>query len=222
MSFIESFGEIATGRAQAAFGAKGGSYSAELTLDDYDAMARELNKLSPELLREMNRQYKDIAKGPQSEIKKAIPRSAPLRGMRQRVVPGRTTWGNIKPARSVLIRAKRPKKLDERVAVPIVQLVVQSPGTIIADMAGRGNSTGANAVTPVYAYSRSRSGYRTHRINGQGQAMINALDAWKAGASRMVYPAVENSLDEVRSEMEGIIADAVVKVQRELDRKNGA
>jgi hypothetical protein len=222
MSFIESFGELATARARSGFNARGGGYSAELTLQDYDAMARELNKLDNELLREINKQYKQIAKGPQSEIKKAIPRAAPLRGMRKAVIPGRTTWGNVKPARSVLIRARRPKKLDARIAVPIVQLVVQSPATIIADMAGRGNSTGAQKVTPIYPYSRALSGYRSHRINGQGQAMINELDGWKSGASRMVYPAVEDSMDEVRSEMEDVISSAIVKVQKELDRKDGA
>ena len=222
MSFIDSFGELDTARAQSSFAARGGGYSAELTVQDYDAMARELNKIDKEILREINKQYKEIAKEPQRAIKKAIPRSAPLRGMRQRVIPGRTTWGNIKPAKSVLIRARRPKKLDERVGVPIVQLVVQSPGTIIADMAGRGNSTGAAKVTPIYPYSRALSGFRTHTINGQGQAMVNALDSFKGGASRMVYPAVEDSMDDVRQEMESVVDEALLRVQRELDRKHGA
>lgn len=222
MSFVDNFGAIATSRAQSTFAARGEAYSAELTLQDYQAMARELNKLGPELLKEMRRQYKEIAKGPQRAIKAAIPRRPPLSGMRKAVIPGRTTWGTVKPAKSVLVRAPRVKRADLRTAVPIVQLVVQSPGTVIADMAGRGNTTGASKVTPIYPYSRALSGFRSHAINGQGQAMINALDGFKSGASRMVYPAVEDSMGEVVAEIQEVITDAVVTVQRELDRKHGA
>lgn len=221
MAFIESFGSLATAKGLSGNASRGGGYSAEMTFQDYDAMARSLNKLDKELLKEIRKQYREIASGPQKAVKKSIPSGPPIRGMRKAVIPGRLTWGTVKPARSVLVKATRPKKLSDKKAVPIVQLVVGSPATIMADMSGRGKSTGAKQVTPVYAYSRSKSGYRVHRINGQGQAMVDALGG-KGSASRYVYPAVEDSMDEVRFELEDVIASANLKVQRELDRVDGA
>lgn len=93
--------------------------------------------------------------------------------------------------------------------------------TILADMAGKSNRvTGKTKITKRYAYSRAKSGFRTHRINGQGENMIRALNA-KANASRFVWPGAEKSLPAVREEFQTVVDDVVLRVNAELERKNG-
>jgi hypothetical protein len=97
----------------------------------------------------------------------------------------------------------------------------------MADMAGRsGASMGkgykGSGVTREYSY---KGGTRKHRVDGQGiknpkrgykyATQGNALLANLGGsASRYVWPAAENKISAVRSEIEGILRDAYTKINR--------
>lgn len=202
-----------------AFTQKGeGAY---LLLTDYRQLLRELSKVEPELQRQLKRRFREIAEPVRDEIKRTIPSRPPLSGMRK-VVHGRVAWGQGKPARSATIRLPRGKGKGQN--VPIAQIMVGSPATIIADMAGKSNKeTAKRRVTNLYKYSLSPTGERRHRINPIGsRKFIQSLDAALGGrASRMVYPAAERKLDAAREEMQEAINYASKIINREMRNTGG-
>lgn len=202
-------------------GARVRGQRAEVYLSEYYELIKVLREVDSDLLKEFRKKSKALAKPVQQDIRDSIPSTAPIRGMRRRVVPGRLTWGVGKPAKSALIRTKNPRKFDKRKSISLASVAVRSPATILADMAGKSNRvTGKTKITKRYAYSRAKSGFRTHRINGQGENMIRALNA-KANASRFVWPGAEKSLPAVRQEFQTVVDDVVLRVNAELERKNG-
>lgn len=200
----------------------------EISITDFRALMTALNKLDGEILKEFNRGSKEIAKPVQEGIKASIPSRAPLRGMRkaQGGIPGRLTWGTGKPAKSATIVALRPKKFIKGQRIGIVKVVVKSPATIMADMAGKSRAyVGKRKVTEPYAYTRTLKGkygsirklrtVRTHKINGQGSAMIDKLGSQP---SRYVYPGAESAFGEAVNAMDRHLQTAILVIERETGR----
>lgn len=209
----------------------------EILITDYRDIITALNKLEGEVLKEFFRGAKDIAKPVQVGIKAAIPSRAPLRGSSKRPngtqygmqkarqgIPGRLTWGTGKPAKSATIVAMRPKKSFNGKRVGIVKVVVKSPATIMADMAGKSRAyVNKKTMTDPYPYTRTIKGkygsirrlrtVRRHRINGQGSAMIDKLGSQP---SRYVYPGAESALGDSVKRMDKHLGDAIVTIEREM------
>lgn len=200
----------------------------EVYISDYRWIIKQLNEIDKEILKEFRRNQKRIAKPVQQGIRKNIPLRAPLRGsssrrngkrygMQQAKIPGRLTWGNIKPARSALIRARNPKKFTKSARTAIVAVDVVSPATVMADMAGKSNQyINSKPRTEPYRYTL-RNGeviMRTHRIRNQGLGMIRALNKVP---SRFVYPGALSQLDKVAQEMSELTEDALDTIKRRMD-----
>jgi len=192
---------------------------AEVYLSEWYELIKVLRDIDKDLLKGLRKNVRELTKPVQQDIRDNIPSTPPLSGMRKRIIPGRVTWGMGKPAKSALIKIKNPRKFDKRKSISLSSVVVQSPGTIIADMAGKSNKvTNKNKVTKRYPYSGAKSGYRTHRINGQGENMIRQLGN---RASRYVWPGAEKALPEARKEFQAVVSDVILKVNAELERKDG-
>jgi len=208
---------------------------AEITITDYREIIRDLRKLEGEMLKQFKAGARDIAKPVQAGIKREIPLKAPLRGSRKRKngmrygmqpvrdgAVGRLTWGQGKPARSAVIREQSPKKFPQNRNVSIVKIVVGSPATILADMAGKSNSyTGRKRITDPYPYKfrNGEIGVRRHKIRGQGVAMIRALDR---SPSRYAYRGAEDAMPQAVANMQDHLNDAIRVIQRELNKNNGS
>lgn len=197
----------------------------EILITDYRDLITALKGLEGEVLREFFKGAKDIAKPVRAGIIKSIPLRAPLSQMRPAAggIPGRLTWGTGKPARSATIVANRPKASFKGKRISIVKIVVKSPATIMADMAGKSRAfVNKKAMTEPYAYTRTLRGkfgsirklrtVRRHKINGQGNAMINKLGGQP---SRFVYPGAEASFDGAVREFDRYLGDAIITVERE-------
>lgn len=190
---------------------------ASIEITDWRILLRELRKIEPEMEKQLKRRFREIGGVVRDGIREKIDSRPPLSGMRKGVIPGRVTWGTGKPARSALVRMPRTAKKGNNLAV--AQIMVGSPATVIADMAGKSNrETAKKKITSEYPYSRSRSGMRRHKINPLGsRKFINSLDAALGGkSSRMVYPGAESKLDAARSEMQEAINYASGIVNKEL------
>jgi hypothetical protein len=186
-----------------------------LYITDYRDLIRELNKVQPGLAKQMQKDFKDIAKPVQSAVKSGIPLNPPTSGVHKRVpqrtvsgfyprvVPGRLTWGansqnGSKSPRSVKIEtpsAAKAARAMKRAGVnvsSIARLRVDNAAVVMADMAGKtGKYIDKRKRTNEYKYSRSATGTRRHKINGQGRGMIRALGS---KASRFVWPAAEKAV----------------------------
>lgn len=208
----------------------------EILITDYRDLITALNKLEGEILKEFFRGSKEIAKPVQAGIKASIPSRAPLRGSSKRPngtrygmqkaaqgIPGRLTWGTGKPAKSATIVALRPKKSFKGKRVGIVKVVVKSPATIMADMAGKSRAyVNKKSMTDPYPYTRTLKGkygsvrrlrtVRRHKINGQGSAMIDKLGSQP---SRYVYPGAEGAFDDSVRKIDRHFGDAIIKIERE-------
>ena len=209
---------------------------AEVLVSDYRDLISALNKLEGQVLKEFFRGAKEIAKPVQVGIKAAIPSRAPLRGSSRRPngtkygmqkaaqgIPGRLTWGTGKPAKSATIVAMRPKKSFKGQRVGIVKVVVKSPATIMADMAGKSRAyVNKKSMTDPYPYTRTIKGkygsirrlrtVRRHKINGQGSAMIDKLGSQP---SRYVYPGAESAFGDSVRRIDKHLGDAIVIIERE-------
>jgi|TARA_R110000822_G_scaffold117620_2_gene250017 hypothetical protein len=197
----------------------------EIHITDYRDLITALKGLEGEVLKEFFKGAKEIAKPVQDGIKKSIPLRAPLSRMRPAAggIPGRLTWGTGKPARSATIVAGRPKASFKGKRVAIVKVVVKSPATIMADMAGKSRAyVNKKAMTEEYAYTRTLKGkfgsvrrlrtVRRHKINGQGNAMIDKLGSQP---SRYVYPGAEAAFGSSVREFDKYLGDAIIMVERE-------
>jgi hypothetical protein len=152
-------------------------------------MLRSLRAIDPELRKQLVRRIKEIGKPVESAIKSAIPEIAPLSGM---VNKGRLGWGVGKPAKSTTLSLKSSGSKVSSVT-PLLRVIVNSPATVMADMAGRR----AEGNTPA------------------GRQMIRQLNIRKRRASRFVYPAGDAAKPGVEEQIKATIEVA----QREIERK---
>jgi hypothetical protein len=210
---------------------------AGLYLTDYQDLIRELNRVQPTLIKQMQKDFKLIAKPVQSAVKNAIPTAPPTSGIHKkrpqrtvsgfypRVVPGRLTWGantqnRNKPVKSVLIetpsaaKAARAMRRAKVGAASIARLRVDNAAVVMADMAGKsGKYINKRKQTSEYSYSRSASGSRKHRINNQGRGMIRALSG---SSSRYVWPAAERAVPQTFAKSNQSLQKAYDVVNRRM------
>jgi len=201
-------------------GQRGGLY-----LTDYNDLIRELNRVQPTLVKQMQKDYRKIAKPVQIAIKNKIPSVAPLSGFIPKTQPGRLTWGanyqnKSKPVKSVLIQTpssrKAPRVFSKHKtdAFSVARLQVTNAAVVLADMAGRTRKDiNKYSRTKPYDYSRSKTGKRTHKINNQGKIMIDRLGKT---ASRYVYKGVESSLPKAKAESKIVLEKAFIIINRRL------
>ena len=142
---------------------------------------KRLDKVNTGLKRELATKAKEAVRPLQSAVVKAIPSTAPRRGMRTH--RGRTSWdysvnykGQIVPAKSVTINYKSGGSRQAAVT-SLVRVVVNSPAVAIADMAYQ---------------ARSR----------RGEIFIRGLGG---SPSRFIWPAAEKALPAVQAEVRIIL-----------------
>ncbi len=174
---------------------------------------RILKTVEPELLKQARKDLRVAAEPMAANIRDYIPNQAPLRGMRHN---GRTSWqpNNIK----VSIKTDFSKRAFTR-EQPLVKVVVGgkkgmvgTAGLQIADMAGRANKVRTSGRTRQYDRMGSS---RTHRINGQGKAMIEYLNGNWGRASRFVWRAAELHRSKVQTSVIGTLD----KISKEFNNK---
>jgi hypothetical protein len=181
----------------------------------YDAkeIVKALNQLEPGMKNAMVKEMKEIAAPAISAIKGVIPKTNPFISPVRPIsnTRGRLGWGvKVKPD---TVKPSFTTKASKKTAVTsLVRIVVSSPATALADVAGKGSGAVLNPVTKEYAY---KNGARTHRTTTQGQKMIRHLRSRRA--SNFVYPSVEKILPMVKLEIKLILEKYAAKVNRKLN-----
>ncbi len=193
-------------------------------------MIELLDAVQPDSVKELRKEFRQIALPVVSAIKSNIPSTAPLSGMNHY---GRTRYAgaNVKTelALSNSIRSQ---------ARPLATIVVESPeksgafGLEIADMAGRktmmngpkltyeykgvGRVGGSGRQSPTKSRKVVRRGNTaefSYRINGQGKAMIANLGGIP---SRYVYSALAGKEDELVADMQRTLDKYSQKINYKL------
>lgn len=227
---------MAISSAQIGFRAESGAFGSgsvvRLEITNWNEIMKTLRGLDKKYVQDLRKEFRSIAKPVQDKVRRAIPSKAkpPLSGMKQ-VHFGRLAWGSTygakaKPAKSVIIqtpntRSKTYAKVNE---IPIVRLQVQSPGTVLYDMAGRLNGVkGRKGFTPWYDYmyhsnGRSWQGKRRHRVvpNNFLSSLTRSTGYQKPQASRIIWPAAERAMPEATRKMDAVITKTNLKINQML------
>lgn len=183
----------------------------ELSSDDIRAMNKRLREIEPGLLKEMRKEIRQIAKPINDDIKRNIPSVAPMGGMASPAINrrlgyvsennGRLSWSAGKKPNSTSI-LNRIKASGKSLTTALLSIRMNSAAASMSDMAGRVNKS--RAISREYNY-RQRDGSivrRRHRVTTQGDQMIQNLGK---KASRYGWPALENRLDKVVSEIDKVL-----------------
>jgi len=176
-------------------------------------IVKALNQLEPGMKNAMVKEMREVAAPAITAIKGVIPKTNPFISSVRPIAntEGRLGWGvKVKPD---TVKPSFTTKASRKTAVTsLVRIVVSSPATALADVAGKGSGAVLNPVTKAYAY---KGGTRTHRTTTQGQKMIKHLK--KNKASNFVYPSVEKILPMVKLEIKLILEKYAAKVNRKLN-----
>lgn len=195
---------------------------AEIVLSDWKRIVRELNKVEGDYLKELRSKFREISEPVRHGVRNSIPSQPPLSGMRRRLSSSSKTWNTGRRAKTVTVRLRNPKRKMERGGA-LVQLVVPSAATIMADMAGRGNVR-RQGKTDWYVYPRARSitdnsrpGERRHTVTTQGDIFIASLSSKFGSPSRFAYPGAEKAMPAATQRFYDVISKATDVIERRIN-----
>lgn len=175
----------------------------DISVLDVRELQKRMRDIEPRLRTQFVRDIKKIGKPLESQIKAGIGTIKPLSGMLKDT--GRLGWGvGVAPDKTLI--QFRTSAGGKSLTTTLLRIKVQSPGTVLVDMAGRsGRFIGQGRRND----NASASEKRRNANPAKGQAFIRSLNE-KNGASpsRRVWPSAEQSLPAVRREVEVVLANA--------------
>lgn len=180
----------------------------------YDArgLIKDLEAIQPGIKKELKKAAAEEAEPSLSAVRNAIKLDPPLSGMgKDKNLRGRLAWGQRVPANKVTFGISITGRKKTAIT-PLFKLVVSSPMTAIADVAGKGSGVPRSDRTKEYRY---RGGTRTHKVSTQGRSMIYNLRM--RNRSNFVYPAVEKSLPMTERKLKLVLDRYAAKVNRKLN-----
>ena len=196
---------------------------------DAKPVTKAINQIEPGLKREMLKEMKAITKPVISEIKSVIPQTAPFSGVSEprtfTQMPdrkqnnngdGRLSWtGGLYKNRVIApdnVIARYSASRSRKYAVTsLFGIWLRSPGVAMVATAGKGSGRPKYATTRDYPY---KGGTRSHRNNGQGEALIRRVK--KVGLFNFFYKAGEQELPSIEQEVKLVWNNYSSKVSRRL------
>ena len=175
----------------------------DISVSDVRELQRRMKNIEPRMRTEFVRNLKKIGKPLESDVKTAIGQIKPLSGMLKD--KGRLGWNVGVPADKTLIQF-RTSMGGKSLTTSLLRIKVSSPGTVLADMAGRsGKSVGDGRRND----NASPSLRRRNANKNKGYAFIASLNIKNNHTpSRKIWPSAENSLPGIRREVEEVLANA--------------
>lgn len=172
----------------------------------------ELRAIEPDSLRAMRKEVITELRPLYSAIKSNIPTSSPLKGFNH---SGRTAWGgSVKVTGNISFRKRMGK-------TTLVSIRTTNAAVEISDMAGRAGKfdVGREGAMSGFSAPYMRNGREVrHRLNGQGQAMVNKLNSTSGERpSRFIYPVIERSRPLIVSRLQNILDKYSASVNRKLE-----
>jgi hypothetical protein len=196
---------------------------------DAKPVTKAINQIEPGLKREMLKEMKAITKPVISEIKSVIPQTAPFSGVSEprtfTQMPdrkqnnngdGRLSWtGGLYKNRVIAPDNVIPRYSASRsrkyAVTSLFGIWLRSPGVAMVATAGKGSGRPKYATTRDYPY---KGGTRSHRNNGQGEALIRRVK--KVGLFNFFYKAGEQELPSIEQEVKLVWNKYSSKVSRRL------
>lgn len=200
------------------------------SFEDYKQLIAVMRTVQPTLVKQLRKDYRRIGRPVVRGIKAKIPTEAPLKSSRHASMVtkiGRLSWSRTenqsRDIKSVVIRDRKRAPRSKFPIVGLIQAVVRAAPVGLVDMAGRsGAYVNSKDETREYDYTYTGKyggkyiAKRKHKIRGQGRAMIAHLGG---KGSRYAYPGAQDSLPQVKIEMQAAVNDAVNDINNRLRRR---
>lgn len=199
----------------------------QISAQDIKRINSALKQMQPDLLKEIRAEIRSIAKPIDDQIKRNIPKTAPMSGMsgvvkdkkgNYYINEGRLRWDGaglrapgVAPDKTTISSAI--KASGRSLSTSLAKITLRSGAVSMADMAGRVNR--GRSVTREYLW-RNRAGEiikKRHRVSTQGKQFVRNL---QGSASRYGWSALENRIDDVAREIETRVLE---KYYRKLSRR---
>lgn len=167
--------------------------SASVTIVGLKETLRELQKVEPDLAKEIKKEYKTIVKVLIDDVKSTI-QPAPLSGFKRNwTYEGRKIgpWDQSAVIKSIVPKFSNRKRGN---SLAVFSVVMKSPYGAIADMAGRAND-------PKTAW---------------GAVMIRALSSKFGKPSRGMWPAYERNAPKINKNLQVIVEKLTDAANRRL------
>jgi len=167
--------------------------SASVTIVGLKETLRELQKVEPDLAKEIKKEYKTIVKVLIDDVKSTI-QPAPLSGFRRNwTYEGRKIgpWDQSAVIKSIVPKFSNRKRGN---SLAVFNVVMKSPYGAIADMAGRAND-------PKTTW---------------GAVMIRALSSKFGKPSRGMWPAYERNAPKINKNLQVIVEKLTDAANRRL------
>jgi hypothetical protein len=190
----------------------------EVQVTDWRYLIRETRRIEPESIAKLQRNAFRIGRPVEKKIQQGISNKYAIKGMQQKVVPGRLTWGGHVAAKKTELRVDtRMRKKGKS----IVSVWAMSPAVAMFDVAHKyGKYDGQ--LTKEYKYSRSKTGKRQHTRNKQGKYMVEAMDSSPArkqvSRSRVIWPSGLSAVPQANLEMNVLLEQVAQKINAEIQR----
>lgn len=208
----------------------------EVSSADVKAMLKKLDEIEPKGAAKVRASINKIAKPIADQIEKNIPNKPPLSGMgyvisrtskttRQQsyvINNGRLNWQGTGNYESSVKLSRGPKTVNISSAIKpsgrslttsIAKVIIMSPAVAMADMAGKTTNGRSGTRSREYTY-RKRNGEivrRRHRVNGQGQNLIEMLRQRYGAPSRFGWKGLEAQIDQAAREIDVVLQEAFDK-----------
>lgn len=194
----------------------------QLNSSDIREMNRALKQIEPNLLKQMRKEIKAIAKPIEQQMKANIPNRPPMSGMggvvkyrdgSYAINEGRLRWDGqgLNPAAGKMSKKYAPdatsvsqgaKASGRSLTTPLVKISMRSAAASMADMAGRVNAGRPQTREYVIRLRNGELQKRRHRVTTQGRQFLTNLGG---RASRFGWPALEARMSAVEREIEQVI-----------------
>lgn len=181
---------------------------------DAKPVLKALNELEPGLRKMMIKDMKAITQPAITEIKSVIPATSPMSGMSLNRTStamsdrkfnnngdGRLSWTGGKYKNKVIapdnvIPRFRSGRSRKSAVTSLFSIWLRSPGVALVATAGKGSGRPKYATTRQYPY---KGGMRSHRNNGQGEALIRKVK--NTGLFNFFYKAGEKEIPSMEQEV---------------------
>ena len=195
---------IQVARFSGALSQRGGvGVGRDISVLDVRELQKRMKAIEPGLRTQFVRNLKNIGRPLETKIKAGIGTIEPLSGMRED--KGRLGWGvGVAPDKTIL--QYRTSMGGKSLTTSLLRVKVQSPGTVLVDMAGRSG----RFVGKGRRNDNAKPSLRRRNANpNKGYTFIASLNEKNsATASRRIWPSAESSLPAIRREVEVVLANA--------------
>ena len=172
---------------------------------------RVINNFDKTLRKQFTRDFKDAVQPMVRAAQKNVPSEAPLSGM-TRNWKGQPLWRGGSTERKQITTKIETRKASRKITAR--SIMYETVGVVSVVAGGGKSSNGVSRGRNIAIYDMAGRGNKPSTV--QGMTLINKLNQEQGKASRAMWPAAEETLNDVTQNCRPIVDRAVADANRAL------